>query len=339
LSPEAPARYVVKSGDTLWALAGKYLADPGSWPELWRAGAGIDNPNRIYPGDVLVLGVDSEGHPRLTIESAESATDASPTVRLSPTVRTSPLPEVIPVIPHDIAAAFMERPTLLAPEELHSLPYVLGFEHDRLAGAAGNRLYARRMPRPASGLYSVVHTGDPVIDPVSKRTIGIQAIFTGTAQVDPPTQSTRDVTSLTLIASARETLPGDRLVPDMESSRPNLIPHRPSERVDARIAAVVDGVHVVGQYQVVLLNQGHSAGLEPGHVLTLWHEAAALPDRGPGDPTRQSDFTAFRRSVELPPESAGSLLVFRVYPEASYGLVLQTNSELRVGDAARSSIN
>jgi LysM domain len=336
LSPDAPTRYVVQSGDTLWSLAGKYLSDPWSWAELWHAGAGIDNPNRIYPGDVLILAMDAEGHPHLTIESAETAPDASISVRLSPTVRAEPLPALIPVIPHDIAASFMGRPTLLATDDVKTLPYVLGFEHDRLAGAAGTRLYARRMPNHASGLFSVVHAGDPVADPVTKRIIGVQAVYTGTARVDSPTPGARGVSSLTLIASARESLPGDRLVPDTDEVQPDLSPHRPSEPVEARIAAVIDGVHVIGQYQVVLLNQGRRAGLEPGHVLTLWHEAGSLPDRGPGDPTHQNDFTAFHRSVALPPESAGSLLVFRVYPEASYGLVLQTNSELRVGDAARS---
>jgi len=35
LAPNAPDVYVVKRGDTLWAISGVYLLRPWRWPELW----------------------------------------------------------------------------------------------------------------------------------------------------------------------------------------------------------------------------------------------------------------------------------------------------------------
>ncbi len=336
LAPDAPERYVVQAGDTLWGLAGKYLADPWSWAQLWHAGAGIDNPNRIYPGDILTLRQDANGNPILMLEPTESVPDGE-VVHLGPTLRSSALPTAIPTIPHDIVAAFMSRPTLLPVDGLAKLPYVVGFDHDRVAGAIGSRLYARGLDVEASGAFSVVHVGDRVKDPVSHHTLGYQAIYTGSARLDQAASTPHGLASLTLVRSARESLPGDRLVPETEESRLDFVPHAPSRAVDARIASVIDGVTAIGQYHVVLLNQGRRTGLEAGHVLTLWHESGALLDHGPGGPARESEFSAaFRRSVTLPAEPAGSLLVFRAYADASYALILETNSELRVGDVARS---
>ena len=55
IRPNAPQRYVVKNGDTLWGISGKYLYSPWQWNRLWGANRNaIRNPHLIYPGQVLV---------------------------------------------------------------------------------------------------------------------------------------------------------------------------------------------------------------------------------------------------------------------------------------------
>jgi hypothetical protein len=83
LAAEAPDRYVVKKGDTLWDIAGVFLRDPWYWPEIWYVNPTIANPHLIYPGDVLYL-TWVDGKPRVTLERPGA-------VRLSPQVRSEPL--------------------------------------------------------------------------------------------------------------------------------------------------------------------------------------------------------------------------------------------------------
>ena len=35
VKPDAPKRYVVEEGDTLWSIAERYADDAWNWPEIW----------------------------------------------------------------------------------------------------------------------------------------------------------------------------------------------------------------------------------------------------------------------------------------------------------------
>lgn len=50
-----PKEYTVKKGDTLWAICKKELGSGDKWPEIVEIN-NIENPNFIYPGQVIKLG-------------------------------------------------------------------------------------------------------------------------------------------------------------------------------------------------------------------------------------------------------------------------------------------
>src|SRR5262245_15955889 len=56
IKPDAPDRYIVVPGDTLWGISQRYTDSPWRWPELWNMNKDqIRNPHLIYPGYVLIL--------------------------------------------------------------------------------------------------------------------------------------------------------------------------------------------------------------------------------------------------------------------------------------------
>ena len=47
--------YIVKKGDTLWSISRRELEDGFQWPMIWKENLRINNPDLIYPGDVIVI--------------------------------------------------------------------------------------------------------------------------------------------------------------------------------------------------------------------------------------------------------------------------------------------
>ena len=299
---EAPLEYVVKKGDTLWGIANKFMLDPWQWPEVWYVNDQLRNPHRIYPGDRLRL-VYVDGRARLAVDDRTSGS----LERLSPQVREMPLDGAIPMIPIDAIRHFLHGPRLVTNDELGASPYLLAFDDEHIVGGAGVNVYVQDLQPEKAYHYAVVRRGQAYRDPDDGDVLGYEAVPVGDAEVIEYGKPSTAVLS----RSVREALVGDRLLSaEPEAFSENFYPRAPAEKVDGTIIAVTDGVSQIGQYQIVTMNRGSNHGLEPGHVLDILQA-----NRMASDPYSYS-------RVKLPDTYAGKLIVFKVTPRVSFGLVM-----------------
>jgi hypothetical protein len=319
-----PDEYIVQVGDTLWDIAATFLRDPWYWPEVWYINPQVENPHLIYPGDVLAL-VYIDGQARIT-------TVRGSTYRMSPQARVSPLSEAVTSIPFEEIAAFLSKGLVLEKGQVKQLPYIVGTRGDHMIAAAGNDIYVRGGAATQPGTrYTVVHVGDELVDPDDGRAVGYQGIYVGEGYLarggDPATVALTD--------TSREALGGDRLIPETVDIPLNFFPKAPDIEVDGRIISVVDGVYMVAQYQVVVLNRGARNGLAPGDVLTVFQAGEVVQDRYASGSMSGATSMFSGDKVRLPDEEAGTLMVFKVYDRIAYGLVMEATTPIHVLDAVR----
>ncbi len=346
LNPDHPDRHTVVRGDTLWGISSRFLRDPWQWQEVWRINPDIQNPHRIYPGDVVFLTMQDgqpvlqvepgPAHPRNSSPASESVLAQSsaahatvtPTglrvVKLSPQVRMAGLDLAIPTIPMDIINPFLLRARVVTQEEMNDAPYIVSLEEGRVSSGMGQKAYVRNLADNAGMQFGVFHQTVAYRNPGAKRedVLGYEAIQVAEARVD----RFGDPATLMLTASYRETLLGDRLLPmTQEEINPFLLPRAYDKPTPGKIVAVVDGVSKIGQYQVVAINLGTRDGVEPGHVFIV--NQAGTQVRDGVQPARKGNI------VTLPEERAGVLLVFRPFERVSYALVVTAEKEIRQYDA------
>lgn len=313
LAPNAPDRYVVQKGDTLWDISGRFLSDPWRWPELWGMNKDqVKNPHLIYPGDVLVL--DRSG-------AAPRLTRGMETVKLSPRAReTATDRAAIPTIATSELRAFLARPLVIDEGGLDGAPRIAATQEGRVIASAGDLVGVTGLP-PDQGLaWDIYEPGKALKDPETEEILGYEAVHLGAGRVyrfDQPT-SIVEVT-----AANQEILTGSRLVRATDPSVVNFVPRAPEKPISGRIINNYRAGTEVGPNAVVVINRGRRDGVEPGHVFQI------LPNEG------RANFERGAQNFQVPQIRIGLVMAFRVFDRVTYGLVMDATRPIGLGDVVR----
>lgn len=370
LQENAPDKYVVEKGDTLWDISARFLKDPWRWPQIWNLNREeVRNPHWIYPGDIILL--DRSGkEPRLSLVKG-----GLQTVKLSPGVRASDLgSDAIPAIPASVIHPFLSQPRVADKGALDDAPFILGSNEERVVLGAGDDAFATG---GKSGVtrWNVLRPGKALNDPETGEVLGYEVEYLGDARtlLEGAPQKIR------ITHSAQEIQPGNKLLEASDTTPFEYVPHAPESVVSGRILSAYGGMSDSGSYQTVVINRGSRDGLEPGHVLAVFREGKAVTlskderdrltwvneksnDVPEGGAWLYSDVRCLKqdtkvsydqaaaarntfretclsnrsdRAVKLPDARSGLVMVYRVFDRVSYALIMQSDGPVYLLDKVK----
>ena len=312
LKSDAPQRYIVQPGDSLWSISCHYLHNPWEWKELWHANPKIKNPNRLYPGAVLIL-ANYENKPYIRVLS-------NGTVKLSPNARPLPLEDPIPAIPLNEIKPFLNESLILDQDVVSLAPYIVAFVGEHMLGGQGDEAYvqglysSRELPINGTPAYSIFRGGKNYVHPITKELLGYRADLVGYAELvvggEPAT---------ILLTRINEGVKTQDAVLIDNSPELNLYfePKTPKFIVKGFIIDMPDGMpggnvqEAVGG--VVVISLGARDGLEAGDVLAIYRDSGKVRD------PKNALFP-----IRLPPERIGELMVFRAFTKTSFALIVRS---------------
>ncbi|AWN73375.1 LysM domain-containing protein [Legionella anisa] len=309
---DAPERYVVQHGDTLWGIAGRYLDNPWEWKELWQANPKIKNPNHLYPGAVLVLAY-SGNRPYIKVLS-------NGTIKLSPNIRPLPLDDPIPAIPLNEIRPFLNESLILDQDVINQAPYIVSLVGGHMLAGQGDKVYvkglhpSRVLPVRGVPAYSVFRGGKDYVHPLTKELLGYRANLVANAELlaggEPAT---------ILLTTINEGVKVEDSVMINNSSEFNLnfVPKAPQFLVKGFIIDMpnsMPGGSIEGAIGgLVVVSLGARDGLEAGDVLAIYRKSRTVND------PKNSLFP-----IRLPPERIGEVMIFRVFTKTSFALIVRS---------------
>ena len=353
-----PDEYVVVKGDTLWDISGKFLQHPWQWPAIWHANSQIENPHLIYPGDRISL-VYIDGKPRLVVNGNR------PTVRLSPAVREVHR-EAVPPIEWDAIKHFLVNARVLLPGSFSDLPYVVANESSRQMASTKDLTYVRGIDGRVGKEYAIVRMRHIYYDDNGVMKRGKHHRYAEHLRIEheypdniwDSTLSWRrknpdilgyefwdiavgrlvkegDPATLEIQSGRTEVKEGDFILPlDKYVHDPQLIPHAMDPVPEGmEVIALTQASYGSGHYQIVAINTGKNQGVEIGHVFSAFRPGKRIQDEVKY-PTGswQANKTLSGDKVTLPDQFSAHILVFRVFDEVSYAMIMDGDRPVRERD-------
>lgn len=313
LRSDAPQRYTVQPGDTLWDISSKFLGNAYYWPKLWSINDQITNPHWIYPGDLVRL------LPRgllVTPPPVSLEPDATPTTTPPPPVS---VPPSAPLEARIRQVAFVDQ------RDLDRGMVITGSVEDKALLAEGDEVFVTypkdRIPTVGSR-FSVYAEETPVFHPRAGGKVGSYVRVLGEVVITSVKLDKR--AQARIVTSTGEIERGARVGP-LQRQFKTVPPVANTVDLQRTIVARLARTQLIGSGEIVFVDAGERDGVKPGNRFYVVRRGDALPPPDRADLTGQDD-------RDFPARALGRIILIDVGKDISVGLVDRAVEEMGVGD-------
>jgi|GEM_PF-1493748 len=321
-------KYVVRRGDTLWALAGRFMDNPFNWPLIWQENPQIEDPHWIYPGDVLLIIPEEVLRLRkiasLPVTNQGGHAEAAGPSRPQETAAfqlTGPGETQVTFTPNRLIGFMSE-------EELsNTVGSISGSPIPRISFGSPDLLYidvGEESGIKVGDKFTVFRLIKNVRHPVTHKKLGYQVLTLGSVEVVVvyPSLSTVKITYSNQAINIQ-----DRVIPLLDMPRTVEFRDAPkqyqTEPLEAYIITNRDNLLTFGRNDIAYIDVGKEEGVAPGMLFTVY-----VPGKeGKGR----------KRGVEdTPDEVIGEVVVLMAGQEYSTVLITKSTREFHSGSHIRS---
>jgi hypothetical protein len=330
--------YNVRQGDTLWAIAARYLDNPRLWPEIWKENPFVTNPNLIFPGDPLTIpGYGAPARPLAEAPPVPPVGEEQVPPPIAPPVEAvAPAPPEVTAVgrPEDVIKRPGAPPSYVIPraalecsgfvaqrqEILRVGRIIRPVEEDNMRHWYWDDVFvdvgSRKVQR--GDRFRVVRPTTMIVHPTTGARVGIKVRTLGTVEIVSTagkaprariTYNCEDLADGDLLVEAKDLIPPQRGV-----SEPAHL------RVGGTIVGSKEDADSLGLGDIVYVDVGQRQGIVPGDEFNVYRLSGVGVDPDSG------------RAIPLAPTKQGEMVVIRTSAQAATGLLTVSNIQLRVGE-------
>lgn len=304
-----PEVHVVRTGDTLWDISGRYYGNPWEWPRIWSYNPEITNPHWIYPSD----------HVRL--HTGGVVADSSPTITRRPRASSGTI--------------WLRDQGYLAEEARERSGVIVGSREDQMLLSEHDEVYVRfgEDVTPTPGRSYTVFRNIPTSER-SDENEGVLVRVLGTVRLMDYDQE-RQLGRATITESI-EPIERGYLIAEIDRQFAVVPPRVNSVDLDATIVALLQPTVFLADQQIGFLDKGSEDGVQPGNRFVI---VRAQDEWRANQPHNRADLGETvpdnERPDEYPDEVVAEARVVQVRERSCTVMMTTSIRAVEVGDRAQ----
>lgn len=296
--------YIVKPGDSLWKISGKFFENPLFWPRLWEINPYIDNPNLIYPGDVISL---------------KAKPPDIPVVKVEPKAHKVSFEDIEPPPPvYYYSRGGSEG--FITPSRWEHMGTILTSEPPKILLGTGDIVYTNVGSKngvSTGDKFTIFKTSKPVFHPITGQRIGYKVQIGGELEIIEVLGKRKSTAVIT--SSYLEITRGARIRPQ-EPFVKEVILRKGEQRVDGFIVDNKNNTALSGKGDVVYIDVGEVDSVVPGNTFSIY----TLP-RKAYDPDAN-------KRVVIPGTLIGKMVILEVEEKGATGIITDSSRQIELGN-------
>lgn len=323
---EAPVTYTIVPHDTLWDISKRFLKNPFKWPKIWKQNPYIENPDLIYPGNVVKIFPNGEIQ-ILSKKEAEveklpvvSLEETEKVVVLEPSAPEAQAPAVKEEMPAQrITSTSLSRKGFVTRKELDASGAIVKPLEEKILINEGDVVFISFKDKSAVNegeRYTVYSIGDEITHPVTKKNLGNLIDVLGSVVITKKNDSVEG----RIDKSYKEIIPGSRLGVYKEPVKEVVVTNASSD-VNGFVVASLEAKENLSRGDIIYIDKGTRDGLDKGNVLTVYRDVKSEPD-----PLRK------RKNIKIPPIILGTAVVVEANESTSACILVKSLRAINWGD-------
>lgn len=313
----APSHHTVRQGDTLWDICWFYFNNPWEWPKVWSYNPHITNPHWIYPGDLVRLYPKGLEPATLPPQPAPDAGSAAPA--------DDGGEDGIAPMPAPRYSLRLRQTAFVDQENLAFAGTIVGAVEEKMMLSYGDEVYIeyRDKPPTVGERYTIYNDVRPVTHPKTGQNVGAYVTILGELEVKSVKQGKR---ARAMITDSLDVIERGALVGPLQRTYRTVEPQRNEVDVQGSIIALLGSDELIGQGQLIFIDQGQEQGIKAGNRLYVIRRGDAYDEvKTPSSDIGQDD----RR---FPARAIGEIIVVQAGERSSVAMVTLALQEFGTGD-------
>ena len=296
--------YVVEPGDSLWKISGRFFGNQLFRPRQWEINPYIDNPNRIYPGDVIAL---------------KAKQPDIPVVKVEPKAHKVSFEDIEPPPPvYYYSQGGSEG--FINPDEWEHMGTILTSEPPKILLGTGDIVFTNVGSKngvDVGDMFTIFRSSKPVFHPITGQKIGYKVQIEGELELMEILGKRKSTAIIT--SSYLEITRGARVRP-REPFVKEVILRKGTQRVDGFIVDNKNNTELSGKGDIVYIDAGQVNNVVPGNVFSIYTQP-----RKAHDPDAHKD-------VIIPGTLIGKIVVLEVREKSATGIITESSRQIEIGD-------